>query len=116
MADLSRADRVGELSGEGGLVPPPDVFHCKHCGAAVPGAFRLRGEPPQLNVPVMEAHLHRQHREDWQRLTAKVHSSAQLPAALAEAFESPVVDPKGRDGGEARSLPAQRVMAAQSRD
>ena len=93
MADLSRADRFVGPSGNGMIVPPPDVFHCKHCGTAVPGAFRLRGEPPQLNVPVMEAHLHRQHLEAWQRLTAKVHSSAQLPAFLAEAFEPPVVDP-----------------------
>jgi hypothetical protein len=94
MADPSRADRVVSPSGDVTIVPPPDTFHCKHCGAAVPGAFRLRGEPPQLNVPVMEAHLHRQHREDWQRLTAHVHSSAQLPAVLAEAFELPMVDPK----------------------
>jgi hypothetical protein len=40
----------------------------------------------------MEAHLHRQHLEDWRRLTAHVHSTAQLPAFLAEAFEPPVVD------------------------
>jgi hypothetical protein len=92
MADPRRADRVVGLSSEGLLVPPPDAFHCKHCGAAVPGAFRLRGEPPQLNVPVMEAHLHRQHLEDWRRLTANVHSTAQLPAFLAEAFEPPVID------------------------
>jgi hypothetical protein len=96
MADPSRADHVVEPSGDVTIVPPPDAFHCKHCGAAVPGAFRLRGEPPQLNVPAMEAHLHRQHLEDWQRLTANVHSSAQLPAVLAEAFESPVVDPEDR--------------------
>jgi hypothetical protein len=44
----------------------------------------------------MDAHLHRQHLEDWQRLTANVHSTAQLPAVLAEAFESPVVDPEDR--------------------
>jgi hypothetical protein len=96
MADLSRADHLGGPSGEGLVVPPPDAFHCKVCGTAVPGAFRLRGEPPQLNVPVMEAHLHRQHREDWQRLTAHIHSSAQLPMFLAEAFEPPAVDPEGR--------------------
>ena len=94
MADLSRADRIVGLSGDGMLVPPPDAFHCKLCGTAVPGAFRLRGEPPQLNVPVMEAHLHRQHREDWQRLTANVQSSAPLPAFLAEAFEPRVLNPE----------------------
>jgi hypothetical protein len=44
----------------------------------------------------MEAHLHRQHLEDWQRLTANVHSTAQLPAVLAEAFEAPVVDREDR--------------------
>lgn len=90
MADLSRADRIGS----GMVIPPPDAFYCKHCGTALPGAFRLPGEPPQLNVPVMEAHLHRQHREDWQRLTAQVHSSAELPVFLAEAFEPPVVGPE----------------------
>jgi hypothetical protein len=96
MADLSRADPVVEPSGDVTIVPPLDAFHCKHCGAVVPGAFRLRGEPPQPNVPAMEAHLHRQHLEDWQRLTANVHSTAQLPAVLAEAFASPVVDPEDR--------------------
>jgi hypothetical protein len=96
MADPSRADRVVGPSGDVTIVLPPDAFHCKHCGATVPGAFRLRGEPPQLNVPAMEAHLHRQHLEDWQRLTANVHSNTQLPAVLAEAFESPVVNPKDR--------------------
>jgi hypothetical protein len=53
-------------------------------------------EPPQLNVPAMEGHLHRQHLEAWRRLTAKVHSTALLPAVLAEAFELPVIDPEGR--------------------
>ena len=96
MADPRRADRVVGPSDDVTIVPPPDVFHCKHCGAAVPGAFRLRGEPPQLNVPAMEAHLHRQHLEDWQRLTATVHSTAQLPAVLAEASELPVGEPEGR--------------------
>jgi hypothetical protein len=96
MADLNRADRVVRPSGDGTIVPPPDAFHCKHCGAAVPGAFRLRGEPPQLNVPAMEAHLHRQHLEHWRRLTATVHSTAQLPGVLAQAFESPVVEPEHR--------------------
>jgi hypothetical protein len=96
MADPSRADHVVEPSGDVTIVPPPDAFHCKHCGAVVPGAFRLRGEPPQPNVPAMDAHLHRQHLEDWQRLTANVHSTAQLPEVLAEAFESPVVDPEDR--------------------
>jgi hypothetical protein len=42
----------------------------------------------------MEGHLHRLHLEAWQRLTANVHSTAQLPAMLAEVFESPLVDPK----------------------
>ena len=96
MTDSSRAARVGGPSGDGVIVPPPDAFHCKHCGAAVPGAFRLRGEPPQLNVPVMEAHLHRQHLEAWRCLTAKVLSTAQLPAFLAEAFEPPVSDAEAR--------------------
>jgi hypothetical protein len=96
MAGLNRADRFRDPSGNGVLVLPPDAFRCKHCGTAIPGAFRLRGEPPQLNVPVMEAHLHRQPREDWQRLTAKVHSSAQLPAFLAEAFEPPMVEREER--------------------
>jgi hypothetical protein len=44
----------------------------------------------------MEAHLHRQHLEDWRRLTATVHSTAQLPEVLAQAFESPVVEPENR--------------------
>ena len=96
MADLSRAYPVVEPSGEVTIVPPLDAFHCKRCRAVVPGAFRLRGEPLQPNVPAMEAHLHRQHLEDWQRLTANVLSTAQLPAVLAEAFESPVVDPADR--------------------
>jgi hypothetical protein len=96
MADPSRADPVVWPPSEVTLVPPPNAFHCKHCGAAVPGAFRLPGEPPQLNVPAMEAHLHRQHREDWQRLTADVHSTAHLPAVLAEAFEPPGGDPEER--------------------
>ena len=77
-------------------VSTPDAFHCKHCGAAVPGAFRLLGEPPQLNVPGMEGHLHRQHLEEWRRLTVNVQSAAQLPAVLAKAFECPLVDPQGR--------------------
>jgi hypothetical protein len=94
MADPGRADGAVNPSGEVTGVPPPDAFRCKHCGAAVPGAFRLRGEPPQLNVPAMEGHLHRLHLEAWQRLTANVHSTAQLPAMLAEVFESPLVDPK----------------------
>jgi hypothetical protein len=94
MADLSRANRLVGWSGEGTIVPPPDAFRCKHCGTAVPGAFRLRGEPPQPNVPAMEAHLHLQHWEDWRRLTANVRSSAQLPAFLAEAFDPPGGDPE----------------------
>jgi hypothetical protein len=96
MADTSRAHRVVSPSGDVTIVPPPDAFHCKYCGAAVPGAFRLRGEPPQLNMPAMEGHLHRQHLEAWQRLTANVHSTAQLPMLLAEAFEPPGIDPEGR--------------------
>ena len=92
MADSIRGDLVVRPSGDVMIVPPPNAFHCKHCGAAVPGAFRLRGEPPQLNVPAMEAHLHRQHLEDWRRLTATVHSTAQLPGVLAQAFESPVIE------------------------
>ena len=94
MADPSCADRDVSPSSDVMIVPAPGAFHCKHCGAGVPGAFRLRGEAPRLNVPAMEAHLHRQHLEDWRRLTANVHSTAQLPAILAEAFESPVDDPE----------------------
>jgi hypothetical protein len=44
----------------------------------------------------MEAHLHRQHLEAWRCLTAKVLSTAQLPAFLAEAFEPPVSDAEER--------------------
>ena len=94
MADLIRADRVGWPPGKVTLVPPPNAFYCKHCGAAVPGAFRLPGEPPQMNVPAMEGHLHRQHREAWERLTGDVYSTAHLSAVLAEAFEPPVADPE----------------------
>jgi hypothetical protein len=90
MADPTCADRDLSLSSEVMIVPLSDAFHCKHCGAAVRGAFRLRGEAPRLNVPAMEAHLHRLHLEDWRLLTANVHSTTQLPAILAEAFESPV--------------------------
>jgi hypothetical protein len=96
MADLSSADHVVRPSGDGTIVPPPDIFHCKYCGAAVPWAYRLRGEPPQSNVPAMEGHLHRQHLEDWRRLTAAVHSTAQLPGVLAQTSESPVVEPENR--------------------
>ena len=87
MTDPNRANRA---------MSTPDAFHCKHCGAAVAGAFRLRGEPPQLNVPGMEGHLHRQHFEEWRRLTVNAQSTAQLPAMLAEAFESPLVEPENR--------------------
>jgi hypothetical protein len=45
MADPGRADGAEGPSGEVTGVPPPDIFGCKHCGAAVPGAFRRRGEP-----------------------------------------------------------------------
>jgi hypothetical protein len=96
VADPNCADRTVSPSGEVPSAPPPDAFRCKHCGATIPGAFRLRGEPPQLNMPAMEGHLHRQHLEAWQRLTANVHSTAQLPALLAEAFEPPGIDPEGR--------------------
>jgi hypothetical protein len=44
----------------------------------------------------MEGHLHRQHVEEWRSLTVNVDSTAQLPAVLAEAFESPVVDSENR--------------------
>jgi len=94
MADPTCADRDVSPLSDVIIVHPSDAFHCKHCGVAVPGAFRLRGEPPRLNVPAMEAHLHRQHLEDWRRLTANVHSTAQLPAILAEAFVAPVDDPQ----------------------
>jgi hypothetical protein len=96
MADPSRADHMVSPSGDGTSVPPPDTFHCKYCGAAILGAFRLHGQPPQLNVPAMEGHLHSQHLEAWRRLTVNVDSTAQLPAVLAEAFELPVIDPEGR--------------------
>jgi hypothetical protein len=91
-SERSRADRVVGLPGNGAIVHPPDAFLCKMCGSAVPGAFRRRGELPQLNVPAMEGHLHRQHLEAWQRLTAEVRSTADLPAVLAEAFEPPVAN------------------------
>jgi hypothetical protein len=96
MADPSCADYMVSPSGEVTSVPSPDTFRCKHCGDTVPGAFRLYGEPPRLNVPAMEGHLYRQHLAEWRRLTVNVDSTAQLPAVLAEAFESPVVDPEGR--------------------
>jgi hypothetical protein len=83
-------------SGEVTSVLPPDAFRCKHCGATVPGAFRLHGEPPQLNVPAIKGHLHRQHLAEWRRLTVNVDSTAQLPAVLVEAFESTLVEPEGR--------------------
>jgi hypothetical protein len=92
MADPNRADRAMSPAGEMPSAPPPDAFRCKHYGAAVPGAFRLRGEPPQPNVPAVEGHLHAQYLVAWQRLTAKIHSTAQLAGALAEAFESPALD------------------------
>ena len=94
MADLNCAVPAVSPSGDMPSVPPPDAFHCQYCGAAVPGAFRLRGELPQLNVPARAGHLHHQHLEGWQRLTTSVHSTAQLPAVLAEAFEPPVVEPE----------------------
>ena len=96
MASPSRVDHIVSPSDEVTSVPPPDAFRCKHCGAAVPGAFRLHGEPPRLNVAAMEGHLHRQHLAEWRRLTVNVDSTAQLPAVLAEAFESPLVEPEGR--------------------
>ena len=96
MAVPSRADDMVSPSGDGTGVPPPDAFRCKYCGAAILGAFRLHGQPPQLNVPAMEGHLHSQHLEAWRRLTVNVDSTAQLPAVLAEAFELPVIDPEGR--------------------
>jgi hypothetical protein len=95
-ADPSRADHRVSPSGEVTSVRPPDAFRCKHYGAAVPGAFRLHGEPPQLNVPAMEGHLHRQDLAEWRRLTVNVDSTAQLPAVLVEACESPLVEPEGR--------------------
>jgi hypothetical protein len=96
MADPRRADPRMSPSRERMNVPPLDTFRCKHCGAAVPGAFRLHGEPPRLNVPAMEGHLHRQHVEEWRSLTVNVDRTAQLPAVLAEAFESPVIDSENR--------------------
>jgi hypothetical protein len=39
---------------------------------------------------------HRQHLAEWRHLTVNVDSTAQLPAALAEGFESPVVDAEDR--------------------
>jgi hypothetical protein len=44
----------------------------------------------------MEGHLHRQHLAEWRRLMVNVESTAQLSVVLAEAFESPVVDPEAR--------------------
>jgi hypothetical protein len=44
----------------------------------------------------MEGHLHRQHLAEWRRLTVNVDSTAQLPAVLVEACESPLVEPEGR--------------------
>jgi hypothetical protein len=96
MSNPNRADRPMRPAGEMTSAYTPEAFRCKHCGAAVPGAFRLRGEPPQLNVPAMESHLHRQHPAEWRRLMVNVESTAQLPAVLAEAFESPAADPEGR--------------------